>query len=994
MLLFSITIFSVSDLAAQEDTFDTKGRDFWLGFPPNFHNNRHSPDLYQRYGDSLYIFIVADKPTTGTIEYWDITGNRHEHNFNITDISQVYVFKESYYTFEVFGYNNSGEIQVDGNDCERVVRRAFHVTSNDDITVYAHSQAVMTSEAFMVYPTDVLGDSYLVMSYHSDGSFDFGTLSGVSTPSQFLVVATEDDTEVTITPSEPTFRNGISPRQIYLDRGQLYLVQARIDPTNEKADLTGSIVESNKPVAVFGSHQRTPFPKQNSIGASRDILIEQMPPTTVWGTTAYITEYANVPSTLNEPDRFRVLASHNNTRIYINGTLYGTIDRGEYIDEAIYEAYHVSASQPVLVAQFRKTSQIESQTMNGDPFMMIIPPFEQFGREYRFINLQAYEFERVIMGNPIYRQVYELQFITIISKYGNLPSIRLDGNPVNQGMFRRISDTDYYYANLSVSDGVHHIVADDIFGLYVYGMGIANSYGYVGGMSMRPLDTDPPEIVSSQDCRTVDGTIYDTLKYDSQLVKVESPDEFEINMDVNIDFHGVGSTARFDGTIGNIYLDGSFRIVATDGAGFVSQEDFEIPGFTIAPEPMRETGDLAVRAVETALNKERCFSVTVHNYGKFDGLITRAYFKNPDSPFRLNETLPIPVGVGQMRDISICFASAEEGEYVDTLVIGNECFDREVLLVTGVTKGDRDKPQANYFSDSCKTEIEITFTEELPTDLGIKTIEILDTTNCIVEINEISYPNARVRIRIADPMRDAYYKIAATDSSGNQTIYEEAIPGMTLEITGLPAEGGLDFGDRRIGDLACDTIDIRNYGSYPITIDKVFIYNKIYFTFPESQLPLVIAPGESVPAKVCFRAVESKKEAYRDTLTLNYICFSLTLPLSGRAEAIVQERPSKCGLPVRLIAQSVPERFLMEQNKPNPVTGDAGKIVFGVPAATNATVAVYDVFGNRRAIIASGRYDPGIYEIEFDATQLPSGMYIYALEAPGHVLRRKMIISR
>lgn len=45
---------------------DSKGQDFWLTFPPNFHSSPARPAF-------LFIFIVADEPTSGAIEYYDQT---------------------------------------------------------------------------------------------------------------------------------------------------------------------------------------------------------------------------------------------------------------------------------------------------------------------------------------------------------------------------------------------------------------------------------------------------------------------------------------------------------------------------------------------------------------------------------------------------------------------------------------------------------------------------------------------------------------------------------------------------------------------------------------------------------------------------------------------------------------------------------------------------------------------------------------------------------
>ncbi|MFN3306334.1 MAG: hypothetical protein ACK42Z_04000, partial [Candidatus Kapaibacteriota bacterium] len=62
-------------------------------------------------------------------------------------------------------YNNPvPEIQT-----ETVVLNSFHVVCEKKVSVYGLSQAVTTSDAFIVLLTNVLGNRYFILSYPSDG---------------------------------------------------------------------------------------------------------------------------------------------------------------------------------------------------------------------------------------------------------------------------------------------------------------------------------------------------------------------------------------------------------------------------------------------------------------------------------------------------------------------------------------------------------------------------------------------------------------------------------------------------------------------------------------------------------------------------------------------------------------------------------------------------------------------------------------------------------
>ena len=79
------------------------------------------------------------------------------------------------------------------------------------------------------------------------------------------------------------------------------------------ADLTGSIIKSDKPIAAFGGNKCTNVP----IGYyACDHIVEQLTPTSTWG-QAFLT----VPlATRLNGDTFRILASQDGTEVSINGS--------------------------------------------------------------------------------------------------------------------------------------------------------------------------------------------------------------------------------------------------------------------------------------------------------------------------------------------------------------------------------------------------------------------------------------------------------------------------------------------------------------------------------------------------------------------------------------------------------------------------------------------------------------------------------------------------
>jgi len=85
--------------------------------------------------------------------------------------------------------------------------------------------------------------------------------------------------------------------------------------------------------------------------------------------------------------------------------------------------------------------------------------------------------------------------------------------------------------------------------------------------------------------------------------------------------------------------------------------------------------------------------------------------------------------------------------------------------------------------------------------------------------------------------------------------------------------------------------------------------------------------------------------------------------------------------------------FKLEQNYPNPFNPST-VISFSVPSAAPVTLKVYDVLGNETATLVNEEKPVGIYEVEFNATGLSSGIYFYKLEAGNYVETRKMVLLK
>ncbi|NUM63250.1 MAG: T9SS type A sorting domain-containing protein [Ignavibacteriaceae bacterium] len=95
-----------------------------------------------------------------------------------------------------------------------------------------------------------------------------------------------------------------------------------------------------------------------------------------------------------------------------------------------------------------------------------------------------------------------------------------------------------------------------------------------------------------------------------------------------------------------------------------------------------------------------------------------------------------------------------------------------------------------------------------------------------------------------------------------------------------------------------------------------------------------------------------------------------------------------------------PIEFSLEQNFPNPFNPTT-KIKYTTPASLNPSkggtlvqLQVFDILGNAVATLINEQKQPGTYEVEFNGTGLPSGIYFYKLKAGTFVQTKKMILIK
>ncbi len=330
-----------------------------------------------------------------------------------------------------------------------VTNKGIHVLASNPIGIQAFNHAKFTTDSYLALNASVIGTEYVVQSA-PNLHVGVPPLNGT----QFAIVASDSNTVVTITPSVATGGHPAGvPYNLVLQPGDAYQLR---NTNDAPADLTGTLIKSDKPIAVFGSHRCANMPSETEWFC--DYLVEQMLPVNTWGNDFYTAPLA----TRSGGDTFSLLAAYDNTDTYLNGAFITTLNRGQSIRGPVAAGAHFTSSKPIMLTQFANSGDWDGNT-NADPFMLTVQAVRHYANSYR-------------VCTPT--NDFPTNYITVIAQSGIIGGTLVDGAPI-AGPFLAIGATGYSYARALVSPGAHIVTnPNGLFGCYVYGWAEYDSYGH------------------------------------------------------------------------------------------------------------------------------------------------------------------------------------------------------------------------------------------------------------------------------------------------------------------------------------------------------------------------------------------------------------------------------------------------------------------------------------------------------------------------------------
>jgi hypothetical protein len=96
---------------------------------------------------------------------------------------------------------------------------------------------------------------------------------------------------------------------------------------------------------------------------------------------------------------------------------------------------------------------------------------------------------------------------------------------------------------------------------------------------------------------------------------------------------------------------------------------------------------------------------------------------------------------------------------------------------------------------------------------------------------------------------------------------------------------------------------------------------------------------------------------------------------------------------IKPISNEVPNSYALYQNYPNPFN-PVTKIKFDIPKSAYTEIKIYDNLGREVSTLISNRLTAGKYEVDWNASNYPSGVYFYKLISDDYTQTRKMVLVK
>ncbi|MFI5262896.1 MAG: T9SS type A sorting domain-containing protein [Candidatus Kapaibacterium sp.] len=637
--------------------------------------------------------------------------------------------------------------------------RACHITSDHPINVQYFSTGPDGSGSYLALATPALGKRYVVASYNDNPGIGAVAGSGIDTSDGvFLIIAPFDNTTVKITPNASTKgghagmhsganANGAeTPYSVNLRRGQCYFVKS--GSSESEVDISGSLVESDRPVAVLGGQENATIGTTDLMTEARDFMVEEMMPIDFLDTIGYV----SIPLKDSQPADPSSDGAGDNYRVYTFDPAGSKVVMNEAgIGERDLATGRMSYPVPEM---FGVTGSVELHSTNGKnfsvmlydqrnqlskppypaPSMMTIVPMSRWKKSFSW-----YVPLNLIGSDPVNLHQF---YVNIIASEFDLDAINISFNggglkPLKQLLtadqtFRDIpGNSSVVGARFAVQPGSYYAVCQHPFMIYNYSyQGVGNSKHVPPGPDEWYSSTADPagaslssgdsgmigSVVGPFKCTEWNVCVTDNRKTDPGIRSVTLLDDalgvqfypgkesFNCHLDPafdpqefgEVELDGKSASLCFNVLIDDILSPAYGAVLVTDNAGNkkLIELHYDQPKLTVSES---DTGNIFHNL---KIGSDTCFSISLKNLDTALQTVNSVSLGTAGG-FRLTSVLPaLPVKLhrGDSVTMKVCFAPRDTLVTSDSLDLVFDCFTLPIELSGNGTTGLINATDANFGS--------------------------------------------------------------------------------------------------------------------------------------------------------------------------------------------------------------------------------------------------------------------------------------------------------
>ena len=390
---------------------------------------------------------------------------------------------------------------------------SFHLTTNAPVSLsaifpYSGADSFIAS-ATLLLPVATWGTEHIIVNAWEQMTHP---LSNSDRGPAAQIVASEDDTEITIVPKRD-IQDGIGfvgapanvPVTYRLAKGQLLQI-------NQAQELSGSFVRSNKPTSVFGGHECMNVP---SMREACDAALQQLPPFQQWGSEYVGVGYRPRLGNEFEPMPYRIVAARDGTRFdydpavpagaplemsagevitFWSGTGQPFVVRSQDAEHPFYLAAYMSSGGKLLATTGNATDFLSPLDFGGrgDPEFVNVVPAKQYQSGYSFFADPSYQETAITIVRAKSGDVFKDVWLECA---GNLTDWKQVGTRGEYEFTRVDLARDFgpgqSFGSSVCQKGLQRMKSDGPFTATLWGWSSYSSYAYPGGQAQRKLVDTP-----------------------------------------------------------------------------------------------------------------------------------------------------------------------------------------------------------------------------------------------------------------------------------------------------------------------------------------------------------------------------------------------------------------------------------------------------------------------------------------------------------------------